>query len=117
MKSDPYLRYCISERITALRKEAGITQQRLAYELDVPRSDIASWETGAREPNAYQCKCLSKYFGVTVEYLCGFTDGKWDVAPFSEDQNISSPTYEQYSRKVRCYHSILAQSKKQKLHK
>ncbi len=117
MKSDAYLRFCISARIAALRKEAGITQQQLAYELDVPRSDIASWETGARESNVFQCKCLSKYFGVTVEYLCGCTDGKWDVSPFSEDQNISSPTYEQYSRKVRNYHSILEQSKKQKLHK
>lgn len=113
MESDAYLRYCISARIAALRKEAGATQKQLAYALGVPRSDVASWETGVREPNALQCKLLSKHFGVTVDYLCGFTDGKRDVLPFLDEKKISSPTFEQYDHKVKCFHSVLEQNKAQ----
>jgi DNA-binding XRE family transcriptional regulator len=37
-------------RARLIRIEAGVTQQRLADELDVIRITVARWENGSREP-------------------------------------------------------------------
>ena len=37
---------CFSERVTALRKQAGWSQEELAQRLDVSRQAVSKWERG-----------------------------------------------------------------------
>lgn len=41
----------ISTRIVSLRKDAGLSQQQLADDLNLSRRAISLWETGRRAPD------------------------------------------------------------------
>lgn len=62
------------ERIKALRKERGLTQQQLAEVLGVDRTSIAKYETG-QLPSAEVILRLAEYFSVSVDYLCERSQG------------------------------------------
>ncbi len=61
----------IAERIYELRTEMKISQQTLADEIGVSRRAITFWESGINEPKATYIARLSKFFGVTSDYLLG----------------------------------------------
>ena len=58
-----------SERVTALRKQAGWSQEELAQRLDVSRQAVSKWESGQVIPEVEKIVELSKVFDVTVDYL------------------------------------------------
>ena len=62
------------ERLRALRLEKGIGQVELARELQVGKSIISLWELGKCEPTLSKLVAISKFFGVTVDYLAGLED-------------------------------------------
>ena len=49
-------------RIRELREQKGLQQKELA---------VSDWESGRKIPSAKSTMKLSKYFGVSVEYLMG----------------------------------------------
>lgn len=57
------------EKIAALRKTGGMSQEDLAEKLDVSRQAISRWESGAAMPDANNILKISKLFGVTTDYL------------------------------------------------
>ena len=59
--------------IRKLRREKGINQEALAAAMQVSRSAIAMWETGASRPRPNSLKKLADFFGVTTDYLLGIT--------------------------------------------
>ncbi len=59
------------EKLVKLRKEKGMTQEELAFEVGVSRQSVSKWETGEAEPNVTTLKELSKVFGVSLDYLLG----------------------------------------------
>lgn len=59
-----------------LRKERGIGQVELANQLSVSKGVISLWENGLREPSMTSLISLSKFFGVSSDYLLGLTDKK-----------------------------------------
>lgn len=59
----------IYEKLYHLRKERGISQEQLAEVLGVSRQSISKWESGAALPEVEKLITISKYFGVTVDYL------------------------------------------------
>ena len=59
----------LSEKIAALRKRQGMSQEDLAVKLNVSRQTISRWENGAVVPDAYNIFEISKSFGVTSDYL------------------------------------------------
>ena len=59
----------LSERVTALRKQAGWSQEELAQRLDVSRQAVSKWESGQVIPEVEKIVELSKAFDVTVDYL------------------------------------------------
>jgi transcriptional regulator with XRE-family HTH domain len=61
----------ISNKIKELRAEKEITQQELADQIGVKRHNISDWEQGRTEPDISTIILLSKYFGVTTDYLLG----------------------------------------------
>ncbi len=59
----------LSDKILALRKKAGMSQEALAEKLSVSRQTVSRWELGSAEPDAGNLRELSKLFGVTADYL------------------------------------------------
>jgi DNA-binding XRE family transcriptional regulator len=62
------------ERFKELREEQGLTQADIAKILDVPRTTVASWETGKGVPNLDMLKKICKFFEVTSDYLIGLKE-------------------------------------------
>ena len=59
----------ISTRIVSLRKDAGLSQQQLADDLNLSRRAISLWETGRRTPDIQSVLLLAGYFQVSLDYL------------------------------------------------
>ncbi len=62
------------ERLRLLRLEKGIGQIQLAKELDVGKSVISLWELGKCEPTLSKLIVISKFFGVSIDFLAGLED-------------------------------------------
>ena len=61
-------------RLKELRKKKGISQLRLATDLNTTQNTISRYETGEREPGIGELIKLADYFHVSVDYLIGRTD-------------------------------------------
>ena len=59
------------QTLIELRKENEIGQIELAKALNVSKGIISLWENGLREPGMNSLILLSRYFGVSVDYLVG----------------------------------------------
>lgn len=59
------------EKLRMLRQEKGIGQIQLAKELDVGKSIISLWEQDKCEPTLSKLIVISKFFGVSIDYLAG----------------------------------------------
>ena len=68
-----------SNRITALRKERGLSQKEVAMSLGVSQALLSHYEKGVRECGLdFVLKC-AEYFGVTTDYLLGKDDSKYGI--------------------------------------
>ena len=63
----------IGERLSELRKDAGLTQDQLAEILRINKHSISSYERDKSEPPDVIKIAAAKYFGVSVDYLLGLT--------------------------------------------
>lgn len=57
------------EKVQLLRKESGMSQEKLAERLNVSRQAISKWEQGIVVPDTENIIQLSKFFQVPIEYL------------------------------------------------
>jgi len=62
------------QTLIELRKENEIGQIELAKALNVSKGIISLWENGLREPGMNSLILLSKYFGVSIDYLVGLEE-------------------------------------------
>ncbi len=62
------------ERLRELRKERNIGQIELAKQIGVGKSIISLWERNECEPSMSKLVALSKFFGVSTDYLVGLED-------------------------------------------
>ena len=60
------------DRLTALRKAAGFTQQQLADEIGTTRRIIGYYETQSRYPPAHILQDLAQTLNVSTDQLLGF---------------------------------------------
>jgi len=58
-------------RISELRKAAGLNQAELAEKIGIYQSALSSWERGETEPDNDSIVKLAGYFEVTIDYLLG----------------------------------------------
>ena len=58
-----------SEKLTALRRREGMSQEQLADRLGVTRQSVSKWESGAAQPELAKLVALSELFRVSVDYL------------------------------------------------
>ena len=63
-----------STRLLSLRKEHGLTQEELAKAMHKKRSTLAGYETEGKEPDLELVCDLARYFGVSTDYLLGYSD-------------------------------------------
>ena len=59
----------LGEKITALRKSRGMSQEQLGEHLGVSRQAVSKWELNESVPDVDKVVQLSKLFGVTTDYL------------------------------------------------
>ena len=59
----------LGNRLSALRKEKGISQEELANELGVSRQAVSKWECGESEPETANLIALAKIYNVTLDEL------------------------------------------------
>lgn len=61
----------VGEKISAIRKEMGLTQRELAEKLHVTDKTISKWETGTHFPDIAIMEKLASSLGITVVELLG----------------------------------------------
>ena len=59
----------LHEKLHALRKQKGLTQEELAAELFVSRTAISKWESGRGYPSIDSLKAISGFFSITIDEL------------------------------------------------
>lgn len=57
------------EKITALRKKSGLSQEELAIKMDISRQAVSKWESGQTVPDLSRIMQLSEIFNVSTDYL------------------------------------------------
>ena len=68
-----------SDKLIALRRKAGWSQEELAERLNVSRQSVSKWESAQSMPDIDKIVQLSSLFGVTTDYL--LKDGQDDPRP------------------------------------
>lgn len=61
-------------RLKVLREKRGISQLKLAMDLDMNQNSISRYETGAREADYKSLIKFADYFDVSIDYLLERTD-------------------------------------------
>ena len=66
-----------------LRKESGISQQKLADAIGMSQQSINQYENHETEPDIMTLRKLADYFETSVDYLIGHTDIRNHIEPTS----------------------------------
>ncbi|MCL2190120.1 MAG: helix-turn-helix domain-containing protein [Defluviitaleaceae bacterium] len=66
----------IAERLQQLRREKNMSKREIVNMLPLNYSTYANYESGFREPNSEVLQTLSRYFGVSIDYLIGATENR-----------------------------------------
>ena len=61
-------------RLKELRKSKGISQLKMAIDLNTNQNTISRYETGEREPGINELIKIADYFNVSIDYLLERTD-------------------------------------------
>ena len=77
----------LAEKLTALRKDKGLTQIEVAEELNVSRQAVSKWEVGDTVPSTGNLKYLARLYEVPLEYL--FDE---DAASPAEERTVEALT-------------------------
>ncbi len=64
----------IGKIIRDLRKDKGLTQTQLAQKISTTQDTISLWELGKSYPDIINLIKLSKFFGVSTDYMLGLKD-------------------------------------------
>ena len=59
----------VGMNLKKIRKEKGISQLKLAMELNMSQNTISRYETGEREPGINELIRIADYFNISIDYL------------------------------------------------
>ena len=68
------MKIILGQRLKELREEMGLTQKQLSEKLQMNSVTYLHYEKGQREPPLSVLADMSKFFGVSVDFLLGLTD-------------------------------------------
>ena len=89
----------LNEKLSALRKRAGFSQEKLAEILDVTRQAVQKWERGAAMPDIPKLIAITSLFGVSLDYLLNNRERDADAVRHESTglpQYASLPDWEAY---------------------
>lgn len=72
-----------SDRLTAARKEIGLTQQDMADHFGITRSAYSAWEIGRNEPPFSFIYDFCRTHKISADYLIGLSDSMHPPIPVS----------------------------------
>ncbi len=75
----------LSEKIYALRRKSGLSQEQLAEKIGVSRQAISKWEGGLSTPELEKIRALSEFFHVSIDELTR-EKGADDVSSDTEEK-------------------------------
>ena len=75
MDYDKY-RKVFAQRHRELRESRGLTQEEMGADIGYVKSSVATAETCKQSISLYYLLTAAEYFGVTPDYLLGFSDRK-----------------------------------------
>lgn len=91
------------EKLCKLRNKRKLSQAQLARKLGLSASVIGYYETGERYPSLQVLIDISRFFGVSIDYMLGLSDVQTefvDVLGLSVDQIATiTAIIEQYRKK------------------
>lgn len=61
-------------RLKEIRKSRGISQLKMAFDLNTNQNTISRYETGEREPGITELIKIADYFNISIDYLLERTD-------------------------------------------
>ena len=64
------------QRLKDLREDKDLTQKQIATVLNTTPQQYSLWERGDREIPFHNAIKLSKFYGVTIDYIAGLTNKK-----------------------------------------
>ncbi len=79
----------VVEKIKQLRKDNGLQQKAVAFEVGLDQSNSNNVENGKREPSVEVLQKLSVILGVTVDEFLSPDDNKQPVPVTVEDKTVS----------------------------
>ena len=80
-----------NEKLQALRRQSGMTQEQLANRLYVSRTAVSKWESGRGYPNIESLRAIAKVFSVTLDELLS-TDEILELAKEQEKERTGRLT-------------------------
>ena len=72
-----------NNRFIYLSNDSDLTQNQIAEYLGTSQTMYARYERGANEMPVRHLIRLAKYYGVSMDYLCGLSDHKHNTPPAS----------------------------------
>ena len=92
----------LHDKIFKLRKEAGLSQEQLADKLNLSLQSISKWESGQSQPEIDKIVELSKFFGVTTDFLLLDDIEKDQVNQTTQTRETQplTPTYKKTVKKL-----------------
>ena len=83
----------LGERIQALRRERGMSQEGLAEVLGISRQAVSKWEKGLSYPDTGNLLALAELFGVSADELAGLRqqEAAGESASAGEPPEASEP--------------------------
>ncbi len=63
-----------SRNLKGLRREAGLSQGKLAEAIGVTQQCVSKWERADGEPTLTYLWKIADLFGISIDVLCGRTD-------------------------------------------
>ena len=84
----------IANRLLALRREHGYSQEELAYKLGVSRQAVSKWERAESSPDTDNLLALARLYGVSLDALLLHTPAgeAAQAAPEPEEAPAVAPT-------------------------
>ena len=79
----------LADKINALRKKAGWSQEELAEQLGVTRQSVSKWEGAQSVPDMDKVVQMSRLFGVTTDFL--LKDELSEEEDYTRENKAKSP--------------------------
>lgn len=83
-KKGSFMNVEIAQRLAAMRREQGYSQEELAERLGLSRQAVSKWERAESSPDTGNLIALAKLYGVSLDDLLRIDDDVVDDVAFEE---------------------------------